>query len=150
MFTRAGASPPARAALEAVLDDHYHLLVDSLASGRGLPRAAILRALDQGPFTATDARRRDLLDTLIYDAEVDSFALRRAGRHAALLPLARFAERLPGGHGGKQGALIVAEGGIVSGKSQMGAEDGRQAGAETPIAARGEAGRNGAVQGGGV
>jgi protease-4 len=139
MYTRTGASQPARAALEAVLDDHYRLLVDSLASGRGLPRAAIVRALDQGPFTATEARRRGLLDTLIYDAEVDSFALAGAGRHAVALPLDRYAERLPGARGGKQVALIVVEGEIVPGKS-------RQGGAETLIGALREARRKRAIK----
>src|SRR6266487_2069529 len=101
VFTRTGLSPPARAAMQAVLDDHWRLLVDSLASARDLSPRVVARLLDDGPFTASEARARGLLDTLLYDAEVDSLALRRAGKHAATVSLARYLERQPEPGGGK-------------------------------------------------
>jgi protease-4 len=141
-YTRTGASPPAREALQAVLDDHYRLLVDSLASARAMSRAAVARALDDGPYTGPDARRRGLLDTLLYDAEVDSFALARAGRHARALALPRYLDRLPATHLGRHIALIVVEGVIVSGKGRGGDPiEGRQAGSEPLIESLREARR---------
>lgn len=145
-YTRTGWTPPARAAMQAVLDDHFHLLVDSLASARGMSRRAVMAALDDGPYSGTDARAHGLLDTLLYDAEVDSFALARAGRHVETLSLARYLDRLPEGHAGKHIALIVVEGAIVPGKSHTGAEFGRQAGAETLIEALREARKRHAVK----
>jgi protease-4 len=134
-YTRTGWSAPARAALQAVLDDHFRLLVDSLASARGMSRGAVAAALDGGPYCGRDAHARGLLDTLLYDAEVDSFALARAGRHAETVTLEHYLERLPEERAGKHIALIVVEGAIVPGKSRGGGEDGRQAGAETLIEA---------------
>jgi protease-4 len=145
-YTRTGASVPARVALEAVLDDHYRLLVDSLASGRALSRAAVARALDDGPYSGPDARRRGLLDTLLYDADVDSLALGRAGKHAETLPLTRYVERLPEARGGKHIALIVVEGTIVPGKGHGGGAYGRQAGAETLVESLREARRRHAIK----
>ena len=40
-YTRSEMSEPSRAAMEALLDDEYRLLVDSLASARGLPPGAV-------------------------------------------------------------------------------------------------------------
>ena len=145
-YTRTSGSLPARAALQAVLDDHYRLLVDSLASARAMSRAAVTQALDDGPYNGTDARRRGLLDTLLYDAEVDPFALARAGKHAETLSLSRYSDRLPEAHGGKHIALIVVEGTIVPGKGRGGAGDGRQAGAETLIEALSDARKRHAIR----
>ena len=138
-YTRTQWTLPARAALQAVLDDHYRLLVDSLASGRAMSRAEVARVLDDGPYSGTDAHRRGLLDTLLYDAEVDSFALGQAGRHAETLSLPHYFDHLPEAHGGKHIALIVVEGTIVPGKGRGSAMDGRQAGSETLIEALREA-----------
>src|SRR5437870_2601238 len=44
-YARRDMSPPAREALEALLDDHYRLLVDSLASARDRSPAFIQRQL---------------------------------------------------------------------------------------------------------
>ena len=138
-YTQASMSPPARLALRAVLDDHYRLLVDSLASARSLSRREVAQALDDGPFNGRDAEARGLIDTLLYDAEVDSFALAQTGAHAEALPLSRYLDRLPERHAAKHIALIVVEGAIVPGKSRGTGEEGREAGAETLIEALREA-----------
>src|SRR5437667_210287 len=65
-YTHTGMTPPAREAMEAILDEYYRLLVDSLATARGLSRQAVTQLIDQGPFTAQAARSRGLVDTLLY------------------------------------------------------------------------------------
>ena len=145
-YTRSGMSPPARLALEAVLDDHYRLLVDSIATARRMSRAAVDRAIREGPYSAPEARRLHLVDTLLYRADIDSLALRRAGRRAHEISLAHYLERLPEERLGKHIALITAEGAIVPGKSRVSPSDGRQLGAETLIDALREARRRHAIK----
>ena len=145
-YTRTGMSPPAREALQAVLDDHYRLLVDSLATARRMTRSAVARALDDGPYTGGAARARGLVDTLIYDADLDSLALARAGRHAQAMSLSRYLDRLPEPRVGRHIALIVAEGTIVPGKSRQGPGEGREVGAETLIESLREARRRGTIK----
>ena len=109
-YTRTGMSPEARADLGALLDDLYGALLDSLGSARRLPRDSVARLVDEGPFTSAEAWQRGLLDTLLYDTEVDTLALRRGGAAAAqrdLRPLpggsvGAFA-REPRGAGGRRG-----------------------------------------------
>jgi protease-4 len=145
-YTRTGMSPPARLALEAVLDDHYRLLVDSIATARRMSRPAADRAIREGPYSAPEARHLRLVDTLLYRADIDSLALRRAGRHAHEITLAHYLERLPEERLGKHIALITAEGAIVPGRSRVSPSDGRQLGAETLIDALREARRRHAIK----
>ena len=109
-YMRTGMSPEARADLGTLLDGLYGALLDSLGSARRLPRDSVARLVDEGPFTALEARQRGLLDTLLYDTEVDSLALRRGGRRALardLRPLpcraAGALTREPRGAGGGRG-----------------------------------------------
>ena len=145
-YTRTGMTPPAREALEAILDDHYHLLVDSLASARGLSRREVTALLDEGPFSARAARARGLVDTLLYDGEVDSLAVAHAGRRAVTLSLTRYIERQPSPTGGKRIALVVAEGEIVPGRSRESPYEGRLLGSETLIQALREARRRHSIR----
>ncbi|HEY6866917.1 MAG TPA: signal peptide peptidase SppA [Candidatus Eisenbacteria bacterium] len=145
-YTRTGMSVPAREALQAVLDDHYRLLVDSLATARHMTRPAVARALDDGPYTGRLARARGLVDTLIYDADLDSLALARAGRHAQAMSLSRYLDRVPESRAGRHIALVVAEGTIVPGRSRQGPGEGREVGAETLIESLREARRRGAIR----
>src|SRR5437016_8844731 len=73
-YTRDSLSPDAREALDALLDDEYSLLVDSLSSARHMPRDSVRHLIDDGPYTAGEAHQRGLLDTLLAEADVDSLA----------------------------------------------------------------------------
>src|SRR5437773_2311796 len=137
-YARRDMSPPAREALEALLDDHYRLLVDSLASARGRSPAFIQRQLDEGPFEAREARSRGLIDTMLYQPDLDSLATRRGRARLSTMPFRRYADRISRPHGA-QVALIVASGTIVPGKSHVGANGEWFLGAETLIEALNEA-----------
>ena len=132
-YTRTGMSPESRAALAAVLDDLYGLLVDSLATGRRLPRDSVGRLIDDGPWTAAEARRRGLLDTLLYDTEVDSLALGRGRTRLAATPFARYLAAHEPASQGPRVALVVAEGAIVSGHSRQLPGQEADLGSETVI-----------------
>jgi len=134
-YTRTGMSEPSRQALEALLDDHLRILVDSLAAARGMPADSIRRLMDDGPFDATEARARGLIDTLLYDSEADSLAARGGRRRFATLPLPRYLERLRSPHAGPHVALVTASGEIVPGRSRVGPGGEWLLGSETLMAA---------------
>lgn len=133
-YTRESLSPDARAAMDQLLDDEYALLVDSIAVARALPADSVRHLIDEGPFTASDARARGLLDTLLAEADVDSLAAHQGGERFSLGSLTRYAEE-GGGGSGERIALLVAEGEIISGKSREGAFGGRSVGDATLVEA---------------
>jgi protease IV len=133
-YTRDSLSPDGRAAMEALLDDEFALLVDSLASARRLPRDQVRQLIDDGPYTAREARQHGLLDTLLAEADVDSLAAHTGGTRHPTASFTRYAEE--GGTGtGEHIALLVAEGEIVNGRSREGAFGGRSVGDRTLVEA---------------
>ena len=109
-YTRTGLSPPAREALEALLDDHYRLLVDSLATARGGTPEDIQAQMEEGPFEASEALERGLIDTLLYRVELDSLATYQGEERLSTLSFRRYAERARRGpHRGSRVALIGTE-----------------------------------------
>jgi len=135
-YTRTGFSPPARDALEALLDDQFRLLVDSLASGRGLDPDSMLRLIDEGPFTAPAAMRAGLLDTLLDEPGLDALAADGDGRRLQPLPMARYLRSgAEGSLGDPEVALVVASGAIVPGRSHDSPWSGEMCGSETIVGA---------------
>ncbi len=134
-YLRSGLSGPAREALDALLDDEYALLCDSLGSARGLDPDTVRAILDRGPFTATEARACGLLDTLLYETEVDSLATREGQRSLPSVSLVRYLDRMSPRRNGPHVAFVVASGAIAPGRSREDPMDGRVLGSETLIQA---------------
>jgi protease IV len=132
-WTRSGMSPPTREALQALVDDQFAWVVDSLAAARRLAPASVVRLMDEGPFTAGDARAQGLIDTLLYEAELDSLATTGTGRPT--LSLSRYLARLDDARGGARVALITAVGTIAEGRSHSSPGEGPICGSETIIRA---------------
>jgi protease-4 len=146
-YTRTGMSEPARESLEALLDDHMSLLVDSVAAARGESPAYIRRQLDEGPFEAHEALSRGLIDTLLYRAELDSLAMRIEGERLSALPFRRYLSRVRRGRHGTRVALITASGTIAPGHSRVGVDGEWILGAETLIESLHEAGERRSIKG---
>ena len=131
-FTRDSLSPDGRRAMEDLLDDEFTLLVDSLASARGLGTDSVRRLIDLGPFTAREAHGRGLVDTLLARADVDSLAAHADGTRRPTASFIRYA-----GEGGvvtgEHIALVVAEGEIIDGRSTEGPFGGRSVGDRTLV-----------------
>lgn len=145
-YTRTGFSPPAREALESLLDDQFTLLVDSLAAARGLAPDSMRKLVDEGPFTAPAAMRAGLLDTLLDEPGLDALASEGEERRRTV-PLARYART--GGEGAlgdAEIALVVASGAIVPGRSQSSPWSGDLCGAETVVGALRDARRRRSVK----
>ncbi len=134
-YTDTGFSPSGRAALEAILDDEYALLVDSLASARRLSADSVRALLDMGPWDAAEARERGLVDTLLHDLDVDSLAARVGGKHLSSMSLSRYVWRLSESPTAARIAMVVASGTIAEGRSRESPTDGRIVGSETLIEA---------------
>ncbi len=133
-YTRDSLSPEAREALEALLDDQYGLLVGAIGAVRDLAPDSVRRLIDGGPYTATEAHARGLLDTLLAAADVDSLATHSGGGRHPAHSFLRYAHE--GGDGaGERIALVVAEGEIVEGRSREGAFGGRSVGDRTLVEA---------------
>jgi len=112
-YTRTDMSPEAREALGALLDDLYGLLLERVGEGRGIERDSVAHLLDRGPFAADEAKQLGLLDTLLYDTEVDSLALTAHGVRRRAVSLARYAAGLSAPLTGPRVALVTAEGEIL-------------------------------------
>lgn len=134
-YTRTGFSPPAREALEALLDDEFGLLVDSLAAGRGLAPDSMRRLIDEGPFVARAAVAAGLLDTLLDEPGLDALATGAEGRRLGTLPMARYVRGTEGTLGEAEIALVVASGAIVPGRSHDSPWSGEMCGSETIVGA---------------
>jgi protease-4 len=132
-YTRSDLSPPAREALDAILADDESLLVDTLASCRRISPDSLRHLIDEGPYTAGEAHDAGLVDSLMYDADVDSMATRRGSHRLELLSLNRYIDRQPEGGLGPHIALVVASGSIMPGKSHDSPGDGRVMGSESVI-----------------
>jgi len=131
-YTRDSLSAPAREAMEALLDDEYTLLVDSLAVARHMSRERVIQLIDEGPYTAREAVEHGLVDTLFAQAEMDSLASHVGEERRRTGSFLRYVEE-GGSDQGERIALLVAEGEIVDGKSREGALGGRSVGDETLI-----------------
>jgi len=131
-FTRGQMSPAAREALDALLDDTFRVLVDSLATGRGLPPDSIRALIDEGPFSAREARRAGLADTLSYEEQIDSLAVRHAGPGVEAVMMSHYdAAQRP--RWGARVAYVSASGEIASGKSRVEADGTQVIGSETLV-----------------
>jgi protease-4 len=141
-YTRTSLSEPSRRAMEALLDDQYGLLVDSLAAARHVTPEVMRAHIDDGPFTASAALAEGLADTLLDEAGLDSLAFGGNARSGALA--SRSLEHYAEGRGtddgpGDQVALIPAVGTIVPGRSHDSGWSGADLGSETLIQALREA-----------
>jgi protease-4 len=132
-YTRTDLSPPARAALESLLDDQYTLLVDTLAAARRMTPERMRAVIDEGPFTARAALAAGLVDTLLDQPELDSLAVAGGKERLRTLDMDRYLGDADDSDTGDQIALIPAAGTIVSGRSHDNGWSGSDLGSETLV-----------------
>jgi protease-4 len=116
MYTNREASEPARAQRNALMDDLSANLTDGIAAGRHLPLERVRAIIDGGPYTAEDAARLGLVDTLAHGDEVASDISSDLGRPMAIRDAPTAPERTES-WSRPQVAVIFVEGDIVGGKS---------------------------------
>jgi protease-4 len=91
-FTRSDMSEPHREMMESLIHDLYDQVVDAIAEGRHMERAAVRERLDRGPFVAREAAREGLVDALLYEDEAEE-RLRAQCDHAATIERDDYASR---------------------------------------------------------
>lgn len=77
-LTRDGMPPEVRETTEALIGDLHGALLAALAEGRKLDPARAQQIIDQGPFTAEQARAHGLVDDVGFDDEARTHAKRAA------------------------------------------------------------------------
>jgi len=132
-WTQGGMSAPAREALQAVVDDQFGLLVDTLSAARNLPRNSILRLLDEGPYGAREAQAHGLIDTVLHRADVDSMVVETEDGRRSTLSLEHYVAGRDTPHGRPRIALVTAVGTIAEGRSRTSPGGGMILGSETLI-----------------
>ncbi len=119
-LTRTEASPEAREAANALLDDVFDREVAAIAEARRLAPERVRALVDQGVFGAEEARAAGLVDAVLWPDELEAWARRESGRRVAVsrrwsADPGRAAQRW----GARPGvALVKIEGTIASGASR--------------------------------
>lgn len=118
MFTRTGMSPETREALDAILDDQYARLCQTLAAARKSSPEKIRALIDGGPYVAPKAVSAGLIDELVYEKDAVQKLEEAAGKekNKASELGARDYLRIPPDFKGKrvrQVAFLVAQGNIL-------------------------------------
>jgi protease-4 len=121
MFTRSDMSPETREVMTSVVDDVYGNLVARIAEGRKKSPEQVRAIIDQGPFTAAQARQAGLVDELRFEDQVWGELKDRL--HAGELKKVAAGDymRVPMEAVGLQGksriALVIGEGDIPRGEA---------------------------------
>lgn len=132
-YTRETMSDSTRRALDAVLDDQFDAYVAGVAEARGIPEDSVRRLVDEGPFGAPEALAAGLIDTLLYDAEVDTAAVRGVEGNRRTMSFERYLGRGLAPAAAPRVALVTAEGTISRGRSRITPGEGLVLGSETLI-----------------
>jgi len=79
LLTRTGMSPAHREMMNSLLDDLYDQITQGIAQGRGWTQEETKTKIDSGPFTASEAKSSNLVDTLLFYDQMDDLIKHTAG-----------------------------------------------------------------------
>ena len=121
MFTRSDMSAETREVMSSVVDDLYGNLVARIAEGRKKSPAEVRAIIDQGPFTATQARKAGLVDELRFEDQLWGDLKNRLNSGEPKRVTADQYMKVPMAAVGLQGksriALVIGEGEITRGEA---------------------------------
>jgi protease-4 len=80
LLTRDKMSPAHRDVVNSLLDDMYDQITSQIAKERGWTEEETKSKIDQGPFTASEARKAELVDTLLFYDQMDDLIKQTAGK----------------------------------------------------------------------
>ncbi len=120
LVTRESMSPAHREMVNSLLDDFYDQIISQIAESRGWTQEEIKSKIDQGPFTASEAWKQDLVDTLLFYDQIDELIEQMVGTKPRKLAYQAYHRRryfryswsIP-----PKIAIIFATGTITSGES---------------------------------
>ncbi len=120
LVTRESMSPAHREVVNSLLDDFYDQITRQIAESRGWTQEETKSKIDQGPFTASEAWKANLVDTLLFYDQIDDLIKEETGTKPIRLAHQVYGERryykyswaIP-----PKIAIIFATGTITSGKN---------------------------------
>ena len=71
-YSRSEMSPAFREEMEAILDDYYRQIVETISTGRKLTPEQVKAIIDTGLHTAADAKKLGLIDVVGYEDAIES------------------------------------------------------------------------------
>ena len=71
-YSRSEMSPAFREEMEAILDDYYRQIVETISAGRKLTPDQVKAIIDTGLHTAADAKKLGLIDVVGYEDAIES------------------------------------------------------------------------------
>ncbi len=78
-FTRTGPSEQSKEMMDWLIKDLYEQMIEAIADGRHLQPDQVRRLIDNGPFTAREAREAGLIDELVYAEDLTESLKERYG-----------------------------------------------------------------------
>ena len=121
VFTRKEMSEAHREVQNAILDDLYNQLTQSIADKRSWTQDDVKRLIDQGPFTAKQALAHGIVDQLAYRDELKSIANDLTGKDCRLVKANQYLGIIEFEHDWEvplpKIAIIEAEGMMMTGDS---------------------------------
>ena len=121
MFTRTDMSPETREVINSVVDGLYGDIVDQIAAGRKKSADEVRAIIDQGPFTAPQALKAGLVDSLEFEdqmwSELKDKLHGSEPHHVALDDYLKVPLSSVGLQGKSRIAMLVAQGDIVRGNA---------------------------------
>lgn len=119
--TRKSMSPAHREMISSLLDDLYDQMTSQIARGRGWTQEGTESKIDQGPFTASEAFKAGLVDTLLFYDQMDELIRQETGKKIRKLAYQDYRRH----HNYKYSwaippriAVVFATGSIFSGQSR--------------------------------
>lgn len=123
-YTRKEMSDAQREVIDALLDQFYATLLDTIAAARDLERGAVQDYVDRGFTSVAEAREAGLIDTLMYYYEMKDFLKARQDGDLNFVSLSSYRDAPPAGddwNARESIAVVYGVGTIVTGgKSQYG------------------------------
>ncbi|MSP25199.1 MAG: signal peptide peptidase SppA [Myxococcales bacterium] len=113
-----GPTEVARSDHRALLDAYERLYVSQLARGRRVDEAVMRQNIATGPFIATEAREKKLVDALVYEDEIDAAVEESFGEPVGIIDLDKREEAPREWHAPARVAVVYLDGDMVDGESR--------------------------------
>ena len=121
LFTREEMSEAHREVQNAILDDLYDQLTQSIADRQNWTQDDVKRLIDQGPFTAKQALAHGIVDQLAYRDELKGIAKNLTGKDCRLVKAGQYLGIIEYKHDWEvplpKIAIVEAEGMMMTGES---------------------------------
>lgn len=142
-YTRKEMSESHREVVNALLDDFYGRIINTIAESRKKSPEDVKAIIDNAPYNAVQAQQQGLIDGAMYRDQVNDELKKQLGYKESetlkTIGASEYKEVTPeslGLNNGEKIAVIFASGGIMSGKSNDGSFGGEQTtGSDTVVRA---------------